>query len=445
MPLAARQVETLRPYLPEVQWRQADAARRLAERVLAGRRVWIVNSSAVGGGVAQLIRTLAPYWMDTGADVRWLVLEAPGPFFRVTKGLHNLLHGHAFDGARLGPGDAALYDAISAAAAEPLLRLVREGDLVVLHDPQTAGLARPLAESGAIVVWRCHVGADTANAHAHAAWDFLAGRLASVRAAVFTIGAFVPEEMHATPTFLITPAIDPAAPRHAPMAVEERRRLLSAIGLTAGGQGPLALHLSRWDPLKDPVGVLRAFAEHTAGAAPGRLVLAGPDPAAIPDDPTAEETFAAVRDEWRALPHALRGRVELRCLPLSDRQYNERLVNALQRSAAVVLRKSLQEGFGLGVTEAMWKRVPVVASAVGGVRRQVESGRTGVLIDDPADLAGFGAAVADMLAHPGRARALGDAGHERARRQFLADRSVLAWMKLLGGLAASDSARSHAA
>ena len=188
--------------------------------------------------------------------------------------------------------------------------------------------------------------------------------------------------------------------------------------------------MSRWDSLKDPIGVIEGFAEHVAPHTDAHLIYAGPDVSAVADDPEGAEVYAYARTRWEALPAHARERIHLALLPMEDFEENAVIVNALQRGADVVVQKSLAEGFGLTVAEAMWKRRAVVASRIGGIQDQIEHGVSGLLLDDPADLEAYGAAVLDLLASPERAAAMGDAAHERVRDRFLGTHSLLDYLAL---------------
>jgi trehalose synthase len=190
----------------------------------------------------------------------------------------------------------------------------------------------------------------------------------------------------------------------------------------------LVTQVSRWDELKDMGGVLAAFAEYVPV---GYLALVGPDPAGVPDDPAQAQWLDRRRRAWHDLSPAERRRVALVCLPMSDLVANALLVNAIQRASAVVVQKSLAEGFGLTVTEAMWKRRPVVASAVGGIRSQIDHGSTGFLVDDPHDRAGFAALVTSCLSGDVDTAAVGDRAHDRVLRDFLPDRDVRTMAEVL--------------
>jgi trehalose synthase len=193
------------------------------------------------------------------------------------------------------------------------------------------------------------------------------------------------------------------------------------------------VQISRWDPLKDMLGVMEGFVCLFGSKCPVQpeLVLAGPNVSGVSDDPEGAEVFDGVVDAWRALPHAVRNRIHLASLPTTDVGENAAIVNALQRHATIVVQKSLQEGFGLTVTEAMWKEVPVVASAVGGIQDQIEDGVSGVLLEDPTDLDAFADALCELLCEPERMAAIGAAGRERVRERFLGLDHLLKYAALL--------------
>jgi len=421
---------------------------------LAGRIVWNVNSTAAGGGVAEMLQALLPYVRGAGIDARWLVIRGEREFFRVTKRLHHALHGSFGDGSTLDGEAHAVYEATMRANAADLTGVVRASDVVLLHDPQTAGLAPHLLRAGATVIWRCHIGHDSTNAEVERGWAFLAPYLADVPAFVFSRAAYVPDYCDHGKSTIITPSIDAFAPKNQEMSEDTVRAILGHVGLVAaaGGQRrrlfiredgapgrvdrpaeiirlgkapkwetPLVVQVSRWDPLKDPVGVIRGFAKLVDGSTPAgaELVLAGPNVKAVTDDPEGAAVFDQVIEEWRRLPRAVRQRIHLASLPMADVQENAAIVNALQRHATVVVQKSLHEGFGLTVTEAMWKARPVVASAVGGIQDQIVDGAEGLLLRDPTDLDAFAACTRRLLENREYANRLGRAAHKRVARQFL--------------------------
>ena len=469
--LTPTRTHALRSVVSPAGWARLGAALEASRAELQGRTVWMINSTAVGGGVAELLRATVPYWLGTDLDARWAVVQAGPGFFRITKRIHNMLHGHAGDGGELGGREHRVYESSLAPNAAWLERRVRAGDVVVLHDPQTAGLAPALKAMGATVVFRSHVGADHPNALVQAAWDFLLPYVSYADATVFTRHSSAPSWLEGRPGSghrSLHRSVRDQEPSHGrprragdPQARRPRGRVLGPVGRSAfrrrdGSEGqvtrrmpvrragrpvrldvdPLVVHVTRWDRLKDPVGVLDSFASSVLDRVDARLILAGPSVHAVADDPEAAAVYREVERRWQLLPSPERERIELAQLPMRDLEENAAIVNALQRQATVIVKKSLEEGFGLGVTEAMWKRRPVIASRVGGHQDQIQNGISGVLLDDPRDLDTFGGAVADLLLDPDRARRLGDAAQQRVRDQFLPDRYLSQWAELLATLPA---------
>lgn len=433
-------LERLAPLLTPERVARMEAYAAAARELLGGRTVWNVNSTARGGGVAEMLHTLVAYAAGTGVDIRWLVLGGDAEFFAVTKRLHNRLHGVPGDAGALDAAARATYDATLARHREELVAMVRPGDVVLLHDPQTAGLAGTLRERGAVVVWRCHVGLDERNAATEEAWGFLREMLRPAQALIFTRAEFAPDWVDRRWLRVIPPSLDPFSPKNVDLAASDVEALVHRDGLAVEG-GPLpvggrvVLQVSRWDRLKDMSGVQAAFAEHLDELPRDvHLVLAGPEARGVADDPEAAEVLAECREQWRSLPAAARARTHLLSVPMDDLDDNARIVNALQRRADVVVQKSLAEGFGLTVTEPMWKARPVIASAVGGIRDQVEHGVSGLLLDDPRDGAALAAALGSLLADPARSAAMGRAAHLRVQDRYLADRHLIQYVDLFAEL-----------
>jgi trehalose synthase len=470
-------LELLRPALGAGRWRRLDIALAEASPALDGSTIWMVNSTPVGGGVAELIRVLVPYWRGAGLEVRWVVVRAPPRFFTVTKRLHNWLHGHPGDGRELGDRERRMYEQVLARNAAWLGHRLRPRDVVVCHDPQTAGLLPALAKTGATLVWRSHVGADRPNQLTRAGWEFLAGYLRTAAAVVLTRLGSVPPQLAGLPVWVIPPCIDPCATKNRELPAENATAILDHTGIASGsstgapiaiardgtriavrrrcliqragpaphlGRDRIVLHLARWDRLKDPVGVLDCFAADVLSQMDAHLLLAGPTLGAVADDPEAAAVYREVQQQWSCLAPRARGRAHLIRLPMRDLDENAAIVNALQTCADVVVKKSLEEGFGLGVTEAMWKGRAVVASGVGGHREQIEDQVSGVLVSDARDLAAVGAAIVDLLDDPPRARRLGAAAKQCVRNRFLPDRHVEQWLKLLTALATKDASDHRA-
>lgn len=394
-----------------------------------------------------MLELLVGYAQGAGVDARWVVIDGDAEFFRVTKRLHNRLHGALGDGGPLGVREAAVYDATLDANAAALRSRLAPGDVVVLHDPQTAGLATHMARLGVHVVWRCHVGADRPNEHTSAAWGFVLPRLQQCQAYVFSHAAFVPAELAQRDVRIIEPSIDPLSPKNRPLPQARVTQLLAQIGLVPGESGSsessvlgdagpfspadrVVVQVSRWDYLKDMLGVLHGFAEHVVGHSDAGLALVGPSLGSVADDPEGAQVLAECLNAWEALPHQPRSRVRLVALPMDDVVANALMVNASQRHASVVVQKSLQEGFGLTVTEAMWKSRPVLASAVGGIVDQMPPG-TGVLLEDPTDLDLFGRTLRSLLADEAEMLELGRRARRQVREHFLSDRHLVDYARLI--------------
>ena len=440
-----------------------------ARTVLGGRKIINVNSTASGGGVAELLQTLLAYARGAGVDARWLVIEGNSRFFEITKRVHNRLYGIAGDGGPLEQNERRDYEATLDQNREALLASVSSGDVLILHDPQTAGLVPMLRATGAPIVWRCHVGIDTQNKWSESGWSFLRPYIEDVDAFVFHREQFAPTWVPRERLTVIPPSIDPFSSKNQPIADLEVVRTLRHVGLLDGepdgptweftrrsgergaitirvdmlGTGPpppddvpLVLQVSRWDALKDMAGVMLAFADHVP-ASDAHLMLAGPEASGVADDPEANSVLASCLASWAGLAPDVRSRIHLASIPMADGDQAAAVVNALQRHAAIVAQKSLAEGFGLTVVEAMWKARPVVGSAVGGIVDQIVHGDTGYLIDDPHDLEACGRAFSTLLADPHLAQVMGERGRMRASIDFLADRHLAQWAVLFNRL--SDS------
>ncbi len=450
---------------------RAEALRRhqvAAEAALRGRVVWNVNATATGGGVAEMLQVILAYGRGAGVDTRWLVLDGDPEFFTATKRLHNFLHGSPGDGGRLDERVREHYAAVLARNLTDMRERVRPGDIVLLHDPQTAGLVAGLQQAGVKVLWRCHVGRDDPHPLNHEAWEFLRPFLEGADGFVFSRREYVPSWVPDDRLWIVPPSLDPFSAKNAELSDLDVALVLRTAGLVAThpdggsldfrrrdgetgrvrpresllvdgdpvpGGARLVLQVSRWDRLKDMAGVLRGFVDNLdLMPEDAHLVLAGPDVLGVTDDPEGAEVLEECRVLRKSLPDAARARVHLTALPMDDIDENAHLVNALQRYASVVVQKSLVEGFGLTVTEPMWKYRPVVASAVGGILDQIDDGVSGVLLPDPADADACAREVAGLLADPQRARRLGRAAPDRVQARVLGDRHLIQYAEIFASL-----------
>jgi trehalose synthase len=448
----------LEPLIGAERMARFEQTAEAARTTLCGSSVLNVNSTGIGGGVAEMLQTLLAYARGAGIDARWLVIEGDPAFFAITKRIHNGLYGSPGDGGELGPAERRHYERVLRGNAEDLRVLVRPGDIVVVHDPQPAALVAVGKAAGAKVVWRCHVGLDHPNEWSERAWDFLRPYLTETDAIVVSRAAFSPPWADPTDVHVIPPSLDPFSAKNEPMSVRNARLTLSYVGLLDGSietpptvsftrrdgspgrinrrvdvvqtgppapaDVPLVVQISRWDRMKDMDGVLNGFAQHVDPSLGAHLLLCGPAVTGVADDPEAAAILDQCLGLWRALPHAARTRIHLACIPTADPDENAAIVNAIQRHASVVVQKSLAEGFGLTVTEAMYKRKPVVASAVGGIVDQIEDRMTGLLVSDPTDLRAFGAAVESLLRNRNEAERLAENARRRVIDEFLGDRHL---------------------
>ena len=439
-----------------------DATVRALE-LFDGRVVWNVNSTARGGGVAEMLQSLLAYAQGAGVDARWAVIRGDPDFFRVTKRIHNHLHGAPGDGGNLGNEEHAIYERVIEKNAQELLDLIQPRDVVIVHDPQPGGLVDRIKQKASAVVWRCHVGLDMPNELARDAWSFLIPYVSNADSFVFSREAYAWEGLESDRIEIIPPSIDAFAPKNQEMAPPNVNAILAATGLISGdgaasatftkwddtegtvaartmlydgGPPPdptarLVAQVSRWDRLKDPVGVIRGFVEHVVPRTDDvHLVIGGPAVAAVSDDPEGKEVLDECRAEWQGLSPEEQRKIHLACLPMDDAEENAAIVNALQRRADVVVQKSLAEGFGLTVSEAMWKARPVVATRIGGIQDQIVHETSGLLIDDAHDLTAYGDAVVQLLENPEDAFEMGRNAQERVRDEFLGARSLIQYVDL---------------
>jgi len=463
----ARDPEVFRPLIGDERTdRLLDAGVRIAA-LTAGRSLIQVNSTATGGGVAEMLQVLLPYARFAGTDARWLVIQGDPAFFAITKRLHNHLYGTPGDGGPLGAAEADHFREVAEANAAEFAAVSRREDILVIHDPQPAGLAAAAKDRGLPVVWRCHVGIDTPNDYSRLGWEFLRPFLEPyVDRYVFTRENFAPDWVPRDRLHVIAPSIDPFNAKNRPLDTQTVQAVLAHTGIVRapflgpvpytrddGSAGrvehfadlfhtgpppsldmPLIVQVSRWDHMKDMVGVMAGFAEWVVHDQDSRLLLAGPAVSRVADDPEGGQVLEECWLAWRELPHGIRARVQLACLPMIDAEENAIIVNAIQRHAAVVVQKSLAEGFGLTVAEAMLKGRPIIASRVGGIPDQIVDGRNGILVDDPTDMPAFEAALARVLNDPAHAAQLGTTARKDALTDHIGDVHLGRWAALLEDL-----------
>jgi trehalose synthase len=472
--VSSMEIDRFRSVLPPERFEALEHGAEEARELLDGRVVWNINSTARGGGVAELLQSLVAYARGAGVDTRWAVIEGTPGFFELTKRIHNRLHGSPGDGGPLGPEERRVYEEVLAANLAELEDRVHEGDVAIVHDPQPAGLVGALKSGGATTIWRCHVGLDTPNDLSREAWAFLLPYVAPAEAYVFSRESFAWDGLDRARITVIPPTIDVFSPKNQDLDGATVDAVLRIAGLVIGDEAPtpptfvrqdgspgrverraeliedqplppdtpIALQVSRWDTLKDPLGVIRGFAEHVPEQTGAHLVYAGPSVRGVDDDPEGPRVLGEAVALRESLPAEQRARVHLASLPMDDLEENAVMVNALQRHAAVIVQKSLAEGFGLTVAEAMWKARPVVASRIGGIQDQIVDGESGLLLDDPRDLAAYGSALAGLLADPEDAERIGRNARERVLENFTNPRSLLDYLALIRKTLASQRERA---
>ncbi|MBI3333148.1 MAG: glycosyltransferase [Candidatus Omnitrophica bacterium] len=392
---------TLDSYEPIVGRQVLDEIRFLAEH-LKGRRVLHVNSTAVGGGVAEILNRMVPLLNELGLKSRWEVIKGGEAFFQVTKRFHNALHGRAAEFSRQ---DFRLFLETNAQNARTLSL---EAEALFIHDPQPAALVLEKPRQGGRWVWRCHV--DVSDPQADL-WRFLRRYIDRYDAAIFSAPQFAkPLPIR---QLLIAPSIDPLAKKNEDLSEETIREVLHRLGVPR--DKPLVTQISRFDALKDPLGVIEAFrlAKRTVDC---RLILAG---GGASDDPEGSQVLAEVREKAGKDPDIL----VLELPPGSDLE-----INALQRASAVIVQKSIREGFGLTVSEALWKGRPVVASAVGGIPLQIAHKYSGLL---SRSIDGAALCIKQLLNNPAYAKRLGENGREHVRHNFLLTRHLKEYLLVL--------------
>ncbi len=331
-------------YTPIVGEGVVNELRLLGNR-LSGKRVVNVNSTRVGGGVAEILNRLVPLLNEVGIDTRWEVVEGDESFFALTKNLHNALHGQVVN---FTAADFATYDRVTARNVE---RLDLDADFVFIHDPQPAGLVKIRNGQGGKWLWRCHI---DVSAPAPGSWEFIAPMVEKFDLSVFSAPQFArPLKM---PQVLIAPSIDPLSDKNRDLPQGQIDSILSGFGIKS--DKPIVTQISRFDRLKDPIGVLEAW-KMARKRVDCQLVLAG---GGATDDPEGAQVLAEVRQHADGDP-------DVHILDLPPTSNVE--INAIQRASALIIQKSIKEGFGLTVSEALWKSRPVIASAVGGIPLQI--------------------------------------------------------------------------
>ncbi|GIX49480.1 MAG: glycosyl transferase family 1 [Candidatus Tectimicrobiota bacterium] len=374
---------------------------RLLARQVAGARIQHLNSTRVGGGVAELLGRLVPLMNDVGLEAEWTVIEAPEAFFAVTKRFHNALHGAP---VALEPEMLSLYRQVM---AENAAKLRPDADFIVIHDPQPLGLVEWRHQTAARWIWRCHIDIAAADLRV---WGFLKPLIDRFDAMIVHIPQFLRRDVF-VPQYIVPPFIDPLSAKNRELPAATVQQVLKDYQIP--DDQPFILQVSRFDRLKDPLGALRAY-EMVKRSIDVGFVMAGNF---ATDDPEGREVFEEVSQKARLL-------ADTKLIVNAD----DTAINALQRAAAVVIQKSLREGFGLAVTEAMWKGKPVVGGDTGGIAYQILDGVTGFLVKT---VEGAAYRLRQLLSNPLLAERIGQEAHLWVQSTFLVPHYLRNWLCVL--------------
>jgi len=376
---------------------------------LSGKIVQNINSTFSGGGVAEILNRMIPLLKELGVDARWNIIQGNNDFFKVTKKFHNALHGRAEE---ILESDFSCFQETSQKNIE---EMELEGDIFFIHDPQPVALIKRKQEMGGNWIWRCHIDISRPNMQV---WKFLEPYVSQYDAAIFSAPAF--SRQLPLRQFLISPSIDPLSDKNKELPKQTIDAVMAKYGISQ--DKPIITQVSRFDYLKDPVGVIQAF-EIVRNHIDCQLIFAG---GTATDDPESDKVLAEVRERASNNPD-----IHILLLPPgSDIE-----INALQRASTIIVQKSLSEGFGLTVSEALWKAKPVVASAVGGITLQIRDKLTGLLT---YGIEGTAYDLRQLLTNPEYANWLGKNGKEYVRHRFLITRHLRDYMLLFLSLKQPD-------
>src|SRR5437867_32147 len=398
----------LADYAEVIGEKRYEQLRTLA-KAAKGRSMLHINATAYGGGVAEILQNLVPLLRDAGVDAHWAVLDAPPAFYDITKKIHNALQGMKLD---LSDTEKKLFLDVARENAEQLM----DADVVLAHDPQAVALrhfAKDPDRAG--WVWRCHI--DLTAAH-QPVWSFLKPFVEEHDASIWTMPGFVRPDLKQK-VLIQAPTIDPFSVKNQDMPIEEAREVVRQFRVDP--RRPILLQVSRFDPWKDPLGVIDAYRLTKKEISETQLVMIG---SLADDDPEGQEYLDRTRKHAREDPDVF--------LFTNLDGVKDREVNAFQRASTVVVQKSLREGFGLVVAEGLWKGIPVVAGTVGGIVIQIQDGVSGYLVSSPEECA---ARCLDLLRDPALRTRMAAAGREHVRENFLITRDLRDQLELVATLA----------
>lgn len=450
---------------------------------IKGRKIWMINSTRQGGGVAEMMPRMISLLRQMGIEAEWVVVSTDNKdFFRVTKKIHNLIHGEGEISITMA--EKTVFEEENTQNAEEFLPMVKPQDIVVIHDPQPLPMAQILRErSGASFIWRCHIGVDAHLPQTRFIWNFLRPYTESYDLSVFSATNYIPGFLTGR-SIIVHPSIDPLDHKNRDLPIHkvvgilcnsnlvteyhpvltppftEQAKRLQPDGsfqspLLPSDPGilykPVVLQVSRWDRLKGFLPLLKGFEKmklecHKASDQRHRrrmelteLVFAGPDPAFVGDDPEGMQVLEEITRSYTSLPGNIQNHITVLKLPMSSRKQNELIVNALQRVATVVVQNSIREGFGLTVTEAMWKTKPVIGSSACGIKLQIREDLDGKIIQNPEDPSEIAAVLSQALHDPKQREIWAYNAHKRVVENFLIFTQLRQWIKVFATIKRKDS------
>ncbi len=444
---------------------------------LKGCTIWMINSTATGGGVAEMLPSQMRIMRSIGVKIEWMVIEASElAFFNLTKRIHNAIHGSG-DGI-FTDEDRAIFEKVNAQNADKAIAAIQDGDLVVIHDPQPMPLAAMIKKKRNVkTIWRCHIGLEEQNETTKGVWSFLSNYFESYDHFVFSLPSYVPDELK-NKTSIIPPAIDPLSHKNRALHTDKCISILLQSGIVNGREPllygfykhqarrvmpdgsfnsvnhnsnldliyrPTITEISRWDRLKGFKELMDAFimmkrdneaSQDTSSVSykrikATRLILGGPDPAFVSDDPEGEEVLNELIEQYKSIDPKLQDDIAIVLLPLDNTKENALIVNALQRFSNIVVQNSIQEGFGLTATEAMWKQRPVLVSGAAGLRFQVQHDINGKINEDPTDIPRLANTLKSMLNNPKERDKWGVNGQLRVIENFTLFSQIRSWLATL--------------
>lgn len=407
--------KSIESYKDIVEQEALDQLFQLAKR-LKGQRITHISSTQLGGGVAEILSSMVPLTQSLGIESEWHVIQAPPPFFDCTKAFHNGLQGNK---KLVTQSQLKLYEEVNETNAKFLKHALTESSIVIVHDPQPAALIQHFPARKNKWIWRCHVDASRPN---HFVWHYLSRFISKYDASIFSLIEFTHPLPH--PIFVVPPSIDPLSDKNRELEPIEIEAIYELFKIDPSR--PVLLQVSRFDRFKDPLGVVEAYRLVKKVNPEVQLVFAG---SSASDDPEGKEVLEEIEK-------AANGDPDIHILLLEANAHLQ--INALQRAATIILQKSVKEGFGLTVTEGLWKAKPLIGGNTGGIKLQIINDHTGYIVNTPE---GAAYRIRYLLQHAEKAKAMGELGQEYVKEKFLITRHLRDYLGLAISLLTGDTDR----